>query len=162
MLKSLFLLPINIISTVAVPTFMGIRLGVLHTRHGGICTRMTFSMEQHQLPRTGFLEASQPTGEKFLVCVRRLYLISFMCFTILQFLYDIRVCEGVGNTMSRIFPRAGAYGARLWNYQLAEREDAILSMADYQERLEARGIESEGVTTRFCRYKPDLCYQQMV
>eukprot|EP00055_Hartaetosiga_balthica_P011411 m.51811 g.51811 ORF g.51811 m.51811 type:complete len:574 (+) comp7585_c0_seq1:83-1804(+) len=70
--------------------------------------------------------------------------------------------SGIGNTMTRIFPRAGAYGARLWNYEMVERREAILAMADYQQRLEDRGIESEGITTRFCRYQPDLCYQEIV
>ncbi|EGD80749.1 hypothetical protein PTSG_01337 [Salpingoeca rosetta] len=66
---------------------------------------------------------------------------------------------GPDNSLVRIFPRASAYGARLWQYaNTVSQREANLRIADHAERLSRRGIPVSGTTLQYCRLYPDMCY----
>lgn len=57
------------------------------------------------------------------------------------------------------WPRAAAYGARLWNNDvIANTSAAVLALQAHADRLSARGIASDRITTRSCVLQPHLCF----
>eukprot|EP00043_Microstomoeca_roanoka_P007687 m.74253 g.74253 ORF g.74253 m.74253 type:complete len:567 (-) comp13931_c3_seq1:332-2032(-) len=67
--------------------------------------------------------------------------------------------SGAENSLVRIFPRAPAYAARLWNYKNpVSQQEANLRIADHAERLSRRGLAVDGTTLQYCRLFPNMCY----
>ena len=63
------------------------------------------------------------------------------------------------NVETRIFPRAAAYGGRLWRYNAPlGSAAALLALQAHSKRLRTRGVGADGVTLRFCQINPALCY----
>lgn len=63
------------------------------------------------------------------------------------------------NVETRIFPRASAYGGRLWSYTTpVSSTEALLGLEEHSKRLRSRGVGAGGVTLRFCTLNPKLCY----
>lgn len=70
---------------------------------------------------------------------------------------------------AKIFPRASAYGARLWNYGAPGPGsaaagpspgwvDAELRLAAHADRLLERGVRADQIVPQFCQDAPRLCF----
>jgi hexosaminidase len=62
---------------------------------------------------------------------------------------------------SKLWPRAAAYGGRLWNYPdgaSADWVDVELALAAHASRLAGRGISSDQIMPQFCQQQPHLCF----
>lgn len=59
----------------------------------------------------------------------------------------------------RVWPRAAAYGGRLWAYgNLLSQQETALRVADHVERLVARGVPASNVMLPYCRRFPEACF----
>mmetsp|Transcript_20344 Transcript_20344/g.52770 ORF Transcript_20344/g.52770 Transcript_20344/m.52770 type:complete len:652 (-) Transcript_20344:140-2095(-) len=58
------------------------------------------------------------------------------------------------------WPRAAGFGGRLWNNERVETNgtEVLLALQAHADRLSARGIPSDRVTTRSCVLDPTLCF----
>lgn len=64
------------------------------------------------------------------------------------------------SVLALAWPRAAGYGGRLWNNDVKEtnRTELILALQAHADRLQARGIPADRVTTRACTLEPHLCF----
>jgi len=66
---------------------------------------------------------------------------------------------GPGGLLARVWPRAAAYGGRLWAYtNVLSQQATALAVAAHTDRLLARGVPSQNVMLPYCRRYPDMCF----
>jgi hypothetical protein len=60
---------------------------------------------------------------------------------------------------SKAWPRAAAYGGRLWAYDnVQSKENVGLNVQAHSSRMQQRGIAASSVILPFCTLYPDLCF----
>lgn len=65
------------------------------------------------------------------------------------------------SVLSLTWPRAAGYGGRLWTNGvglLSNHTQILLGLQAHADRLQARGIPADRVTTRSCALAPHLCF----
>jgi hexosaminidase len=66
---------------------------------------------------------------------------------------------GPANLEFKLWPRAAAFGARLWNYdEVMSNSTASVAIGSHASRLFARGLNSDVSAERFCLLFPSMCY----
>ena len=71
-----------------------------------------------------------------------------------------------GNLDAALWPRAAAFGSRLWNYEAGTKAasqnngwvDVELNIAAHASSLVSRGIGAGQVMPEFCQHQPSLCF----
>ena len=67
---------------------------------------------------------------------------------------------------AKLWPRAAAYGGRLWNHAAGTRlaaekngwVEVELALAAHATRLLERGIHADQITPQFCQQQPTMCF----
>ena len=71
-----------------------------------------------------------------------------------------------GSLETKLWPRAAAYGGRLWNHAAGTRlaaetngwVEVELALAAHATRLLGRGLHSDQITPQFCQQQPAMCF----
>ena len=71
-----------------------------------------------------------------------------------------------GTIVGKIFPRASAYGGRLWNYGSGSGVpaggtfwvDAELGLAALASRMVERGVDADFIMPQYCQDEPAMCF----
>ena len=66
---------------------------------------------------------------------------------------------GAGSVGAKLWPRASAYGARLWNYKAkAFWADVEMDLGTLAFSMLRRGVPTDVIMPEFCVYNKELCF----